>query len=533
MFFTFCISWHPAAFAQEDVNLISSENIEFIEKENLKQATEEKPKIELLGSKKDEAGNPKEKEETQFIIDSLELKDMDILDVLKLISKKSGLNIVAGNNVRGKVTIYLKDVNVWDALRIILETNGLAYEKTENIIKVLTEKDYELIYGRKFSDKTQVENIPLNYISTADLVPLLTQMKSVIGKVLSDDKSNTIVLIDTPSKLKEMKDLIKMADISLSTKVFDLNYSKVEDLKEEISKVLTKNAGSISIDTRTNKIIVKDIPAKLEEAEAIISAFDERHREVLIEAKIIQVVLSDQLEMGIDWKYLASSQHDLTLEGEFDILSSTDKFGKLTIGTLASDEYEAFIEILDTVGTTNILSSPHITTLNNEEAKILVGSNEPYVTTTTTTPSSGPTTISESVNFIEVGVKLFVTPTIAKDGFVTMKIRPEVSSKTGHIDTSENNEIPIVETSEAETNVMVKDGTTIVIAGLIKDESIKTVKKIPILGDIPLIGLAFRNTDDLVQKTETIIFITPHIISGDSDSYQNTEMPDFFKEKGY
>jgi len=521
--FICCIGWQPLILAQEEKDSVVSK---MPRQKNKIKPLETKEKSESVKISKSE-------DKENLIIDVLELKDMDILDVLKLVSKKSGLNIVAGSNVRGKITIYLKNVDVWDALRIILETNNLAYERIGNIIKVLTEKDYELIYGKKFSDKTKVKIIPLAYTSSAGIVPLLTQMKSIIGKVLSDEKSNTVVLIDTPAKLQEMSVFIERVDIPVSTKTFTLSYSKAEDLEEKISKILTKNAGSINIDTRTNKMVVRDTPAKLKEIEDIIAAFDERHTEVLIEAKIVQVVLSDQYKMGIDWQYLAAKEHNLGLQGNFDILSASEKFGKLSIGTIDPDEYEAFIEFLDTVGTTNTLSSPHITVINNQEAKILVGSNEPYVTTTTTTTASGPVTTSESVNFIEVGVKLFVTPVIAQDDFITMDIRPEISSVTSYLTTSDNNQIPIVETSEAETTVMVKDGTTIIIAGLMKDENIKTVKKIPLLGDIPLLGLAFRSKDDLVRKTETVIFLTPHIISGESDSYQVTEMPDFFKEKGY
>jgi general secretion pathway protein D len=164
---------------------------------------------------------------------------------------------------------------------------------------------------------------------------------------------------------------------------------------------------------------------------------------------------------------------------------------------------------------TNILSSPRITALNNEEAKILVGSTEPYVTTTTTTPATGAVTTAESVNFIDVGVKLFVTPVIHDDDYITMKIKPEVSSVTRFVTTGNKNTIPVVETSEAETTVMVKNGVTIVIGGLIKDEKIASVSKVPILGDIPLIGLAFKNTDEILRKTELVIFLTPQIISGD------------------
>jgi len=538
-FIVFCIGWQTLILAQENLDSAVSQALNSIEKEVTEKTVQQETKVESLKEAKKQSESSKipkeEKEEKKekIIIDTLELKGMDILDVLKLISKKSGLNIVAGSNVRGKITIYLKEVDVWDALRIILESNDLAYEKIGNIVKVITEKNYELIYGKKFNDKTKVRIIPLHHASAVDLIVLLTQMKSVIGKILSDEKSNTLVLIDAPSKLEIMEDFIKTVDVPIATEIFSLNYSKVEDLEEKVSKVLTKNVGSVSIDSRTSKMVVRDTPAKLREIEAFISAFDERHKEVLIEAKIVQVILSDQFKMGVDWQYLAAGEHNLGLQGNFDILSASEKFGKLSVGTLDPDEYEGFIEFLDTVGTTNTLSSPHITTLNNEEAKILVGSNEPYVTTTTTTPGSGPATTSETVNFIEVGVKLYVTPSIAKDDFVTMEIRPEISSVTSYLTTSQNNQIPIVETSEAETSVMVKDGTTIVIAGLMKDENIATVKKVPILGDLPIFGAIFRSKDDLVKKTETIVFLTPYIISGESDSHRITEMPSFFKYKGY
>jgi len=176
------------------------------------------------------------------------------------------------------------------------------------------------------------------------------------------------------------------------------------------------------------------------------------------------------------------------------------------------------LEALETVGDTNILASPSVTSLNNQEAKILVGTTEPYVTTTTTTTSSGPATTAESVNFIDVGVKLYVTPAINQEKFIKMKIRPEISSVTDTLETSTNNKIPIVETSQAETTVMVKDGVTIVIGGLIKEEKVNTTNKIPVLGSIPVLGAAFRSVDNSTKKTEIVIFLTPRIISGEVPS---------------
>lgn len=450
-----------------------------------------------------------------IIIDVLELKDMDIGDVLKLISKKSGLNIVAGQEVKGKVTIYLKNVDVRDVLRIILESNDLAYAEEKGIIRVMGAKDYELTYGHRFGEKTQVSIVQLKYANAADVLALLTQMKSNIGKVIADDKSNTVVLMETPDKLQAMGLFLKEIDVPIATKVFELSYSQAEDISKKVSEALTKNVGTIKFDKRSNKIIVTDTPQKLSEIEEMIKAFDEKHEEVLIEAKIVQIILSDQYKLGVDWESIVQDFHSLNLKNNFDILSSTDKSGKLSIGTLSSDDYTVLLEALDAVGTTNVLSSPHITAVNNEEAKILVGSTEPYVTTTTTTPASGPTTTAESVNFIDVGVKLYVTPMIHKDRNITMKIKPEVSSVTSFVTTSNNNKIPVVETSQAETKVMVKDNVTIVIGGLIKDEKVESINKIPFLGDLPLFGFAFRNKDNLIKKTELVIFLTPKIITGD------------------
>ena len=469
-----------------------------------------------------ELGNPDSPSPSGQV--TLELKGMDILDALKLLSKKSGLNIVAGKNVRGNITIYLKDVDVWDALRIILEANHLAYEKEGNIIMVMTDKDYELIYGRKFNDKTEVEIVSLKFAQAVDLAPALNQIKSTIGKVVVDDKSNTLVLIDAPAKIEDMQKLITEADTATVTEVFNLNYTKVEDLEKKLTEILTKGVGRIKIDIRTNKVVVTDTPKKMAEIEKIVSAFDERHREVLIEAKIIKVTLSDQFQMGVNWEYLLTQYHSLDLKSSFSVLAEADKKGKISIGTVGDEnDYSAFMEALNTIGSANILSSPRITSINNEEAKILIGSTEPYITTTTTTPANGPSTTAESVNFIDVGVKLYVTPTISKDDFITMKIKPEVSSVTGYLTTSQNNRIPIVETSETETNVMVKDGVTIVIGGLMKNEDLETLKKVPFLGDLPLLGNLFRSKDKTVKKTELVVLLTPHIISGDIDSYGATK----------
>ena len=187
----------------------------------------------------------------------------------------------------------------------------------------------------------------------------------------------------------------------------------------------------------------------------------------------------------------------------------------LVIGSFLDKEnaFEVLIKFLRTIGDTKVLSNPKLAVVNNEEAKIHVGEREAYVTTTTTTGQATSAT-AESVTFVDVGIQLSVTPTINEDGFVTMKIKPEVSSVARSLITPSGNAIPIIDTSEAETTVMVKDGKTIIIAGLRKDEQNDTNQRVPFLGDIPLIGRLFQNVVTSKKRTELLVLLTPHIIDG-------------------
>ena len=243
---------------------------------------------------------PKQTRPVSEVKISLDIKGMDILDVLKIISMKSGLNIVAGRNVTGRVTIFLKDVDVWDALELILAANSLAYEKRGNIINVMTDRDYELLYGERFHSKKQLKIIKLKHASAVDASKALSQIKTDLGRVVADEASNTIMIDDVPSRIAEMEQILSQIDILTQTKVFTLKYSKAEDILSKVTEMLTKNLGDASIDERTNKIVVKDTPVKLEEIASVLKEIDQKDLQVLIEAKILEVNLSDRFQMGID-----------------------------------------------------------------------------------------------------------------------------------------------------------------------------------------------------------------------------------------
>jgi type II secretory pathway component GspD/PulD (secretin) len=461
---------------------------------------------------------------------SLDIKGMDIIDVLKILAMRGNLNIVAGKNVRGKVTVFLKDVEVKEALEIILLANGLAYEKKGDIINVMTERDYELLYGEKSSDKRAVKVIRLNYAKAREVGKSLSQIKTKIGKVIVDEDSNTVVLIDVPQSIEEMCQIVKSMDLPTQTKTFVLSYAQAKDLEEKIKESLSKNVGELKIDERMNKIVVTDLPEKIEYISRIISDFDERDKVVLIEAQIIQITLNEDIGYGINWNNVFAgidtiAQSDLSINLSGVTAPTTFTYTRAHGETEPGDR--VILRLLEQLGKTDVLSTPRITVANNQEAKVLVGTKEAYVTSTVT-QTDGTTTTADNVQFVDVGVRLSVTPTITQDGYINMKIKPEVSSAPTSLeltnpDGSVRTSVPIVTTSEAETQLLVKDGTTIIMAGLIKDTRKDNSDKIPVLADIPLLGNFFKSVGKEQEKTELVIFLTPHIIQEGENAFAEAQ----------
>ncbi len=457
---------------------------------------------------------------------SLDIKGMEVVDVLKILAMRSDLNIVAGKNVGGKVTVFLKDVGIMDALEIILASNGLAYENKAGIINVMTEKEYELLYGEKSYDRKETKTIQLKFAKAIEVGKSLDQIKSKIGKVVIDEGSNSVVLIDIPQKINQMEEAVKNMDLPLLTKTFILNYAKAEDLQEKIRECLTKNIGELRIDERMNKIVVTDLPEKIDYLTRIVSDFDERDKVVLIEAKIIQITLDKNVGYGINWNNIFGGI-DTLVQSDLDMnLTGTTPTTTFTYNNSNAND-QAILSLLETVGKTDVLSNPRITVSNNHEAKILVGTREAYVTSTIT-QSDGTTTTADNVEFVDVGVNLSVTPVISEDGYINMKIRQEVSSaptslELTNADGSTRTSVPIVTTSEAQTQLLIKDGVTVILAGLMQDTRKDNSEKIPFLGDIPFLGRLFRSSGKGDEKTELMIFLTPHIVKKEKDTSQGLE----------
>ena len=449
---------------------------------------------------------------------SLDIKGMDIVDVLKMLASKTNMNLAIDKNVTGRVTVFLKDVHPQEALEMILVSNGLVPDKQGEITRIMTEQVYEQLYGYQYSDTREKLRIKLKYARPQDVAVVLNQFKSHIGRIVADEASGAVILFDTKKNNEEMSKMIEEMDMPLETGFFEVNYAKGEKIVEMLQDMITKGVGSVKWDSRSSQLMVTDYPLKLQKIREAILAFDERTKEISLEAKIVQVALNDQTSLGVDWEYVLNKKMDVKSMFVDSLITTTGN--KWTIGKSNPqhhNDYSAIIVALQSVGKTKVLSSPTLTVVNNEEASILVGSKQVYVTTTAVQGQTSTQT-AEAVNFVDVGVKLHVTPAITHDGFISLKIKPEVSSATQSYTTSTGNKIPIVETSEAATTVLIENGQTIMIGGLMKDEKISNQNGIPWISKVPLIGFFFRNTADSRNKTELAIFLTCKILDLKSPS---------------
>lgn len=422
--------------------------------------------------------NPAHSQDTaseEQIIDSLEFREVDIKDVLRQLSKQYNLNIVFSEKVAGVVTVQMSNVSVAQALDSIITVNGFAYTKKDNVINVTTPEEAE----------------------------------------------------------REGK----------QTKLFRLNNASALTLKESLGKVLSSD-GSIEADARSNSLVVTDTLSVINKIEEIIPSLDNPTPQVLIEAKLIETSLTKSDKLGIDWTTTLSAtgaKRPTTLpftakgdrswmENVFppDPASSTDfptghpfgfptaVKGDFTLGTLDASSLKAVLDVIMSRTDTKLLANPRVVAINNQKALIHVGRNVP-IPTFERNETTGKMEITGWSDDKKVGVQLDVTPQISPDGHIKLILKPEVSSIVSTVKIGTDDANVITATRTVETEVMIRDGQTVVIGGLIKDDSFTKISKIPILGNIPLVGLLFTrkevgSTSSPTEKTDLLIFVTASII---------------------
>jgi type II secretory pathway component GspD/PulD (secretin) len=464
---------------------------------------------------------------------TLDVRDMNVVDVIKFLAQKGEFNVIISPSVEGHSTVLLHDVDIKDALDIVVISNKLAYHIDDDIVQIMSASEYEAMYGKQFSDQTEVSIVHLQYAKPSYVLAALDNMRSNRGKIIIDEDTGSVVLVDTPQSIALMKKAIAQIEQPLDTMVFDLKFAKADVVAEKLrSRIDAKAVGSITADERSNQILVRVFPGRRDEVEKTIRSLDVPTREVLIEARVLQIVINPTYDVGMDitapitsgghqqLNLSSSTLDEAALNAAARSGSSADNlsntFGRVSVGNFSANDFTAAIRALQQVSDTKILSTPQILVTNNEEAKIHIGDTVPYIVATTNGTGDNAIT-SDDVRFVDVGLKLSVIPTINSDGMVTMKLTPEISEVVATIKSAEGSTIPQVNKTEVETSVMVRDGQTIVMAGLRNQNKVHTKKGIPGLMDIPLLGGAFSRTTDTLTNSEIVILITPHIVKGGDD----------------
>jgi type IV pilus secretin PilQ/predicted competence protein len=420
---------------------------------------------------------------------SMDFQDANLKTVLKIFSQQSGLNFVASQAVQDRtVTIYFDGVTVEDALNHIMSANNLTYEQEPG----------SNIFIVKESGKAAVETL---------------------------------------------------------TKIYELKYAQLtapstESGTEAAAEIISVMQGVISANgklvtnKRSNSLIITDVPSQFAVIEDVLSRLDTRMPQVMIEAEIIETSTSVADKLGVTWSgvfgaYTGPIRNTVwPLGNRFSQEGSDAAEGVGTTGTFSLSGMTATLRAILSDTDTKILARPKVLTLNNETAKIeLTAETAVAATTTTTNTGSATSTTSTGAERIDTGITLEVTPQINKDGYVTMRIEPTVivpvlstyfkTGSTTFVDPQKRS---------AKTTVMVRNGETVIIGGLISKEDSFGLTKVPFFGDLPLLGPAFRyKTTDKSDK-ELLVFITPHIIQEEgyvltNISEREQERPKAVREK--
>ena len=413
----------------------------------------------------------------------LHVKDQDLTKILQLLSIQSQRNIIVNKGVSGTVTADLYSVDFYQALDALLLANGLGYLEKGNFIYVYTLEDLKRI--KDADRKTAMRLYRLNYLNAEDANKFITPLLSSAGKI---QVSGTT----TPGFVPSTSD------------------------------------GGANTYVHADTMVITDYPENLDEIANLLKELDVRPKQVLVEATVLGAKLSENNAFGVNLSILADfgfGELGSTIGSVFGATPSFKPPGAIGAGgsgtgvewgnIIASDRtfrlgilsqnVAAFIEALDKVTDTTILANPKLLVLNRQKANLQIGSKLGYVNTTTT--ESGT---NQSVEFLDVGTTLAMRPFVSDDDMIRLEIQPKVS--TGEVRIQNNLTLPQEDTQELTTNVMVRSGQTIILGGLFKEQTTVSRRQVPVLGDVPILGNAFKGNNDVTDRDEFIFLITPSVV---------------------
>jgi type IV pilus assembly protein PilQ len=429
---------------------------------------------------------------------TLEARDVELADVVRLLGARSGQNVVADGSVKAqRVTLRLKGVSFDEALATLVTAYGLQTHKDGRVVIIGDAASM----NRRFPDDattggTQTVVFTLHHGRPDELLGSLQSALPLGTVVVGDRRTGALIVTAAPSTIARARQLVAAFDAPgygaggmLTTAAIPLHNLRASEAAKLLRAAVPDNA--LFADDRQNVIVVSGNSELQATVRALLHDLDAPGRQVMIEVRVADVQpVNDTSNVGVTF---GGSGYGSGALGQFPYTLTKSSF-----------TVNAQIDALVQHGHASILAQPRIATLNNREASLLVGEQYPVVTVNQQTGFP-------SVQTIDVGVRLRLTPTIGADGSITADLHPEYSQIIGF-----NNNFPIVANRKVDATLRVSDGETIVLGGLFQDVDSETITKFPVLGDLPVLGAFFRNRQRTHNRDEVVFFITPHVLDGDA-----------------
>ena len=464
----------------------------------------------------------------------VQAENVDAKEFFASLLNETSYGIVVHPDVAGTISLDLQNVTIGEVLNAISSIYGYDIQQKGKIF-----------YVYPAGVRTETFSVDYLLVKRSGLASLNITTGGVSSKDSSSD-SNSNSNSDSSSSSSNS------SDDSSSDKSFDSDSgtsvitSTANDFWTSLEKAITNfigkgNGKSVIVSPEAGLVVVSANPSELKAVKTFLDSAQQRlTKQILLEAKVLEVRLADEFQAGIDWSILGSSKHwrsDIWRDGDSDRRKDWSSYVGRTgvvdgITHIVFRDSEHFnlgvaVELLQTQGDVSILSSPRITTSNNQKAVIKVGSDEYYVTgveSNTVTSSTGTTISNPTFEYTPFfsGVSLDVTPQIKDDGSVLMHIHPAVIKVEEQVKTivynGQTSSLPMAKSTIRETDTVVQanSGDVIVIGGLIEERKVDETSKVPLLGDIPYIGNLFKSTDKVTEKVELVILIRPIVAGGET-----------------
>ncbi len=476
--------------------------------------------------------------------------DVQAADFFAALVDDSVYSIAVHPDVEGTITLNLKDVTVQEALDVIEELYGFDIRRQGNVIQV-------------YAAGMRTETIPLDYLFITRSGSSSTRVNS--GGVSENDPNSGGSSGNSGSSRNNSSNRQNNGNNnggqygqnsqngSSGTNIYTNNESNYwEELKENLSSLIgvsaeggAANEGrSVIVSPQAGLVTVRALPSEIAAVRKFLEASQEHlRRQVIIEAKIMEVTLNDDYQQGVKWENVLGhiGSTDLSFQTSGNIVGNaiSATIGGLTGIGFKNADFAGVISLLSTQGNVQVLSSPRITATNNQKAVIKVGEDEYFVTevsSTTTTGTSTTTTPEVQLTPFFSGIALDVTPQIDQNGEVILHVHPSVTITDEQTKTirlgDENYALPLAQSSVRESDTIIKaqSGEIVVIGGLIETRKIDNESKTPLLGDIPLLGELFKSKTSATQKKELIIMLKPVVVEQNTWKSQLEDARDLLKQ---